>query len=286
MLNGCKSKLRNLILLCLTLIGVTFLWADVAYADKPPSKIVFDSTTTPINVVSFYKSTPETQKDVVSSTLKASKSFYKSNPGFGSYLVLQSEDGTRVLTLTQWKDQASYEAFAAQATASESESYKSESYQTDSYKSASKSYGKKSDYEKEAVAPDRTIVYQIDKTQAAEGVIPGIYGLQTLIQFSDVVANDSEAAPTVIASIEETFENAVKTVPAPHAAILLKGLENGELAMLANWGYSKDELSDPEKLPDIDLTPEAVDELTTSDENLYEVVKVVTPKPPKEKYGS
>jgi len=284
MLNGCKSKLKNLILLCLTFIGVTFLYAGVAYADKPPSKIVFDSTATPINVVSFYKSTPETQKDIVSSTLKASKSFYKSNPGFGSYLVLQSEDGTRVLTLTQWKDQASYEAFAAQATASESAPYKSD--KAESYKSSSKSYGKKSDYEKEAIAPDRTIVYQIDKTQAAEGVIPGIYGLQTLIQFSDVVANDSETAPTVVASIEETFENAVKTVPAPHAAILLKGLENGELAMLANWGYSKDELSDPEKLPDIDLTPEAVDELTTSDENLYEVVKVVTPKLPKEKYGS
>lgn len=59
----------------------------------------FDPPTAAVNVVTIYETSPTTQEDVLD-TLKASKAIKKA-PGFKGLSILQSEDGSRIISLFQ-----------------------------------------------------------------------------------------------------------------------------------------------------------------------------------------
>ena len=114
MVKSLFSRLCQFTLSALLLLAVLTVAPQVAQADKPVTAYAFDPASDSINVAAIYETTAATQKDVVSSLMKSSKSFFKKTPGFGSFSVLQSADGDRVLSLTQWQDAASYNAYLAQ----------------------------------------------------------------------------------------------------------------------------------------------------------------------------
>jgi heme-degrading monooxygenase HmoA len=255
-----NSIALSLMLFLAGLIG----FPETAQADKAPKAALFDPSSTAVNVVNIYETTPTTQKDVVSSVMKSSKSFFKKAAGFNSFSVLQSEDGSRVLTLSQWQTPESYQAFIA-PPAEEPKS------------------SKKEKKEKETVAPTRTLLFEIEQTQAPEGVIPSIRGNATLIEFDEITAEAADDLEKLLSSTEKSLSDVTKVYPAPRSAILFKGVDSPALAVMADWGYSSDEFIDSTKFPTLALN---LDEMTPgagSDQHLYEVVKVIAAKPDKSK---
>lgn len=261
----CFVRQFNTISLSLVLfLAVLICFPGIAQADKAPKLALFDPASTAVNVISIYETTPATQKDIVSDVMKSSKAFFKKAAGFNSFSVLQSEDGSRVLTLSQWQTPEDYQAFLA-PPAEETKS------------------SKKDKKEKVTVAPDRTLLFEIEQTQTPEGMIPSIRGNATLVEFDEITAKAADDLEKLLTSTEKSLAGVTKVYPAPRSAILFKGVDNGALAVLADWGYSRDEFADVTKFPSLALNMDEITPLADSDQRLYEVVKVIAAKPDKSK---
>lgn len=115
-------------------------------------------------------------------SLKSSKSLKKA-PGFNSLSILKSEDGSRVVTLAQWQDLASIQAYKPPVKDSKSSKDKKEKDKKDLV----------------AIAPTKTLVFQIGKTQAAlEGATPAIQGKEAVV---DMYSNRTSVSKPKIAII-------------------------------------------------------------------------------------
>jgi heme-degrading monooxygenase HmoA len=250
-----------LVLVFSTLLG----YPNLALADKAPKAIAFDPASKMVSIAAIYETTPDTQLDAISSVMKSSKSFYKKAPGFGSFLVLKSEDGLRVVTLSQWKDVASYEAFLTPADAS-------------SEKSSKKETSDDEEEESETIAPNKTVTFEIGKVQAPAGVIPSLRGKAALVQFSEIAAKDAADQATVLAAAEQGLVDITKAYPAPKSVVLLRGVDGAEVAVLSNLGYTADEFTDVSKAPTFKLLSEESAALAQNDQHLYEVVAMISPK--------
>ncbi|WAL62025.1 antibiotic biosynthesis monooxygenase [Thermocoleostomius sinensis] len=235
-----------------------------ATADKAPQSMMFDATTDGVTIAAIYETTPDTQKEIVSSVLKSSKSFFKKAPGFSSFSVLQSEDGTRVIALTQWQDAASYEASLTQST---------EDY-------AAKYSKKEKSKDKVTAEPTKTIMFKVEQTLAPPGMKAAIRGKNALVQFSEITANSPDDITTLLTAAEEQLPHITEMYPAPRSAVLLKSVDSADLAMLASWGYVE-EFDDLTLVPTLAVLPDDVSTLTANDEHLYEVMKIIAAKPEK-----
>jgi heme-degrading monooxygenase HmoA len=260
------SKLACLLTLVLSLILGVF--PQVAWADKAEPSVLFDPSGTGISVVTVYETTADTQLDAISDVLKSSKSLYKKMPGFGSFLMLKSEDSTRVITIAQWE---SLDAYNAALAASEESTDSKKSKEASSFKS------KKG---KVAITPARTVVFEIDGVQVPEGLLPGIQGSKTLVQFSEVILDSVDSLPKVLTGAEALLVGKPATYPAPRSVVLFRGVDTPEIALLADWGYSANQVSDVSKLP---VLPVSEMDALEPDQHLYELVKVIAAKPEKTK---
>lgn len=264
-----KHKINGFVLSVVLFLGVIVGYPNVAQADKAVTSVFFDPSSTTVDVANIYETTPTTQKDVISGVMKSSKSFFKATPGFSSFSILKSEDGARVLTLTQWQTPESYQASVAKPTEESSKSSKEESA-----KSSKKEKKEKAD----VIAPTRTVAFKIDKAQAPEGVIPALSGKATLVQFSEITAKAADDKPKLLDSAEKLLTSVTQTYPAPRSAVVLQGMDSAEVALLANWGYSSAEFADLSKLPSLNPLSDDVAALADNDQHLYEVVNVIAPK--------
>ncbi|MFQ3618399.1 MAG: antibiotic biosynthesis monooxygenase [Cyanobacteriota bacterium] len=268
-------------------LGLEFGGAIAAYADKAPQALVFATEPETVSVLSVYETTPDTQLDAVSTVLKSSKAFFKGAEGFKGLSVLQSEDGSRVVALTQWTDAASYEAFMAQPV----EDYTK--YQKEYQKESSK--GGKPPM---AITPAKTEVFELADMQIASGMVPVIRGQGALVQLGEVSVAETEDLPEVLTEVEQALPAVTQMYPAPRSVMLLKAVDDSEAVLMAYWGYAE-EFQDLAQVPAVDVlsglgTVEAGDGEDRGaialqappkiDQHLYKVVNVIAPKPPKQ-YG-
>jgi heme-degrading monooxygenase HmoA len=261
MLIKLSRRLGLWVLSWILLMTVWVISPSPARADKAVKAVALDPGSDMVNVVAIYETTPALQKGIASSVLKTSKSFFKKAPGFNSFAVFQSEDGTRVMTLTQWQDAASYEASLIQPVEDSSKSKKDKT---------------------PAAEPTHVAVYTVDQAQAPAGMMPSIRGKHALIQFSEITATSPADLDKILTTAEASLPSAAELYPAPYSAVLLKGVDDPTIALLANWG-SADEFEDITALPTLSLLPDDVASLAQSDQHLYETVKIVSAKPEKEK---
>ncbi|MBF2087107.1 antibiotic biosynthesis monooxygenase [Thermoleptolyngbya sp. C42_A2020_037] len=259
--------------------------AIAAYADKAPQVLVFDTEPEAVSVLSVYETTPDTQLNAVSTVLKSSKAFFKGAEGFKGLSVLQSEDGSRVVALTQWTDAASYEAFMAQPV----EDYTK--YQKEYQKESSKG-----GQPPMTVTPAKTEVFELADMQIPSGMVPVIRGQGALVQLGEVSVAETEDLPEVLSEVEQALPAVTKMYPAPRSVILLKSVDNSEALLMAYWGYAE-EFQDLAQVPAVDVLSglgavEAEDGEEAGaialpvppkvDQHLYKVVNVIAPKPPKQ----
>ncbi len=269
-------------LLGMSLLGL-LLWLPgaAAWADKVVEPLVFAADGSAIAVISLYETDPTTQADAVKSFYKISKSFYKTIPGFYGLALLSSADGARVMELTQWSDQASYETFQTSLASGTGEEDYTKYYE----KYASAKGGKGKSNEKEAVSlgePFLTASFAIDQVVSPPGMVSAIPGTMALVQLSDVAADTPEHQADLLAVAQATLADLPQLYPSPRTAVLLRGIDTTHIALLANWG-SVAEFSDLDQVPQLTLATEAEDVSFTTDSHLYQTVKVITPKA--EKYG-
>jgi heme-degrading monooxygenase HmoA len=266
------------------LLGLLLLLpSNPALADKAVEPMVFKAGDDAIAVISLYETDPATQADAVKSFYKTTKSFYKTIPGFYGLAFFSSTDGLRAVELSQWADQASYNAFQSSLT-SDGKDY--ETYYAQ-YSKGGKGKGK----DKESTDlgdPLLTTSFAIDQVVAPPGMVASIPGSTALVQISDMTTDTAEHQAKLLVSARAALETIPQLYPAPRTAVLLKGIDTPHIALLTYWG-SAAEFSDPSQVPQIALaTAQSEDDFEkdeaaetvafTTDSHLYQAIKIIAPK--------
>ncbi|MEP0916409.1 antibiotic biosynthesis monooxygenase [Leptolyngbya sp. DQ-M1] len=227
-------KFSAIVLALLLSFSVLLGFPTRAEASKVAKAIAFDPGATAINVVTIYETTPTTQK----STLKSLKSIktYKKIPGFNSAALLQSDDGTRIIALSQWKDLESYQA---------------------------------------ALAPLRTVIFEVGKAQTArENLVPTVKGKEAVVEFSEFKLKSSDDQAKVVANAEKLIPAALLKQPNPQSVILLNSTDSADVALLANWNCTAD-FAEGEKPAEFDTLDAEVAGLVDVEQHLYNVVSIL-----------
>jgi heme-degrading monooxygenase HmoA len=284
-------------------------WVDSGWADKLVQPLVFDGSATTV-ALSIYESTADNQADVVKALLKTSRSFYKPVGGFERFALLTSTDGSRIATLTQWQDAASYDAFQASlATAEDDEDY------TKYYEKFVKERPGSSGLILDPPEPLLSAAFTVDQTAAPPGMMPITIGENALVQMIDVAGRSPEDQGLMLDAARRSLDALPSLYPPPRSALVLQAIDAPYVALLANWGYAT-EFNDVSQLPLIALTMPSlevaaaaegeVDEAISQDasqatepspqpvlsnlenlsldDHLYQLAKVVAPKV--SKYGA
>lgn len=283
-------------LLGICLIGLVWLLPSApAGAEKVAEPIVFDNNA--IAVVSLYETDPTTQAEAVKSFYKLTKSFYKTIPGFFGLAFFSSDDGARVVEFSQWKDQASYEAFQASLTSGAGDKDYTKYYEQYASAKGGKEKGKGKDDAVSLGEPLLTASFVVDQVVSPPGMVAAIPASAALVQISEMATDSPEHQADLLAAAQEALANLPQLYPSPRTTVLLKGIDNNHIALLSNWG-SAAEFSDLTQVPQIALAvPQSevdagadaeedtgASEFTfTTDSHLYQTIKVITPKA--EKYG-
>lgn len=234
-----------------------------AEAMKAMKAIAFDAGATAVNVATIYETTPTTQKSTMKS-LKSTNKALKKAPGFTGSAMLQGDDGTRLIVLSQWQDLASYQAAIAPPPAESSKETKIE-------KAA-------------AIAPSRTVVFEISQAQTVrEGLVPAVKGKQAVVEFSEFKLKAPEDQAKIIASAQKLIPATLSKQPAPQSVVLLNSTDSTDVALMANWNCTAD-FAEGEKPAVFDALDAEVAALVDVDEHLYNVVGIMPAevKKPKE----
>lgn len=245
------THFNALILALIMLLTVLFGYPSNAYADKTIKAIAFDPAAQSVNVAEIYNTTPETQKTAIKSLKPAIKATKKAT-GFNGLTMLKSDDGTQLIVMSQWQDLASYQAYTAPTTAAKSEQKSTP-----------------------AIAPTRTIVFEIAKSQTArENATPTLRGKEAIVQFSDFRLKNPTDSATVVSSVEKMIPAILLKQPAPQSVIELQSSDKIEVALMANWNCTADfvETGAPTS---IDPPDSAISDLITVDQHTYNVIQLM-----------
>ncbi|MGF1520310.1 MAG: hypothetical protein ACFCVB_21260 [Nodosilinea sp.] len=266
------------------LVGLVLLLpGSAAQADKVAEPMVFDADNAAIAIVSLYETDPATQADAVKSFYKTAKSFYKTIPGFYGWAVFSSTDGSRVLELSQWQDQASYDNFHASLVSGGGSADYTKYYEQYAGGKDSKDKEGKGKGGNETVdlgEPFLTMAFAIDQVISPPGMVSAIPGATALVQISDMATDTAEHQADLVAVAHSTLADLSQLYPAPRTTVLLTGIDTTHIALLTHWG-SAAEFTDLEQVPQIALMiadDEAETLSLTTDTHLYKAIKVITPK--------
>ncbi|MEO1067579.1 MAG: hypothetical protein AAFW95_00420 [Cyanobacteria bacterium J06638_6] len=271
MVKGLTQLILGVGILALSLMG------SPAWADKVVEPMRFDASGDAIAVISLYETTPTTQAAGVKAFYKTAKSFYKTIPGFYGLALFSSLDGARVVELSQWQDQTSYEAFKTSLTSGGEEDY------TKYYEKYTSSKGKKDD-DVGLGDPLLTAAFTVEQVISPPGMVSAIPATMALVQISDIAADTIEHQADLAVAAQATLDQLPQLYPSPRTVVVLSGLDTPHLMLLVNWG-SVAEFSEVNQVPQLGLATTAataedeLDEFTPpTDSHLYQTVRVITPK--------
>lgn len=253
MLKILVKRLRTLALLIFLVCSAFGIQPAVAQADKAPPAFSLAPAGDAVNVATIYETTYPDQKSI-KTALKLSKTALKKASGFQGMTIFQSQDGSRVIAMTQWQDLPSFQAYAAAAPTSAG--------------------SKSGSGESNPVLPARTVVFEIAKTATHEGATPTIRGKEAIVEFSEFSLKDPEQHPQVLENVEGLVSSIMEQKPSPQSVVLLKSTDNTEVALLANWNCTAD-FVDMGTPAGFDQPSDDLIAITDTDQRFYNVVKIM-----------
>ncbi len=223
---------------------------------KTPTSFAVNSASSTVMVAAVYETGYSTQKTVVKG-LKAEKATLKKALGFGGMSVLQSEDGLRVVVLSQWQDTASFENYRTSIPSAASTTLKPPS-------------------------PARVTLFKVIKTQTYRtGANPTLRGKEAIVEFSEFSMSDPANTPDIQTDLETMMDQVFQQQPPPQAVVMLQSADPQEFALLANWNCTAD-FEETGKPLGFESNPSALPSLAQSDQRFYSVVRILPANVPKQ----
>ncbi|GBO56384.1 hypothetical protein APA_4720 [Pseudanabaena sp. lw0831] len=223
-------------------------------AGKVMSSLKFDDSSGIVEVIAIYETSYSAQKGIVKS-LKIGNKLIKKSLGFKGFLILQSQDGKHVASLSQWQDLASYQANISTIA-------------TDSNKVNA------ADTLAMPPAPTQTLMFEVATAQTSiAGTSPALRGKEAIVQLTRFTTQKPDTRSHSLNLVEEMIPNILRNQPIPQSVILLKGIDSNDFALMTNWNCSA-MFEDVGKPKAIALSSD-LESLVDDEQNLYNVVTII-----------
>lgn len=194
----------------IVIVGLTIgLLVLMPKAARASTSIALDTANDLVKVATVYKTQPNTQTEVLSKVLEFEESTLPQTPGFTNSSILKGQEGTEVVTLTQWQDLPSFEAY--------SQEYSNNEFYNDK---------------------PQTFVFEVQKTET-RGLKPAI-AESGAIMFSQFKMKDPKKQSELAGIIEQVMPTAFATVPGLQWAAMSPSTDRSTIAMIAQWNSRKD----------------------------------------------
>lgn len=261
MIKTALAYLRALVVSCLLIFLLLIAFVSPVHAGKAMAALAFDSSSEVIEVVSIYKTAYATQKTLMKS-LKVTNKPLKKALGFKGFSLLQSQDGKQIITLAQWSDLESYQAYMPTASAT--------------------SKSPSPDVAVTPPEPNQTLIFRIVSAQTSTlGATPALRGKEAVVRLTQLTPKNPEGRSQVLVNAEQMMASIVQNQPIPQSVILLDSLNNGDVTILTNWNCSAlfEDVGKPQAIAlSSDLT-----ELVDSKQTIYNVTAIIPSEVKKDK---
>ncbi len=251
--------LRALIIPCLLVCLILLSFPSPTQAGKVMSSLKFDTSSGVVEVLTIYETSYSMQKSIMKS-LKVNNKLIKKAAGFKGFSLLQSQDGKQVITISQWQDLASYQAYTPPSTIDPSKATEIAL----------------------PPAPNKTLIFEVVSAQTAiAGATPALRGKEAVVRLTQLALKNPETRSQVLNQVEEIIPSILQNQPIPQSVILLKELDSGDLTLMTNWNCSAmfEDVGKPEAIAlSNDLT-----ELVDSKQSLYNATIIVPAEVKKDK---
>lgn len=240
-------KRLKLIFTCLLVLGFFLAFSNPAQAGGKKA-LEFGAASGTIEVAAIYETSFPAQKSLGKS-LKISNKLMKKADGFKGSSMFQSQDGKQTIAFSQWQDLASYQAYTPTPTTT----------------STSASV---------PPAPTRTLIFEVVSVQTGiNGATPALRGKESVVQFTQFTAKNPDDRSQILSQVQEIIPALLQKQPIPQSILLLKGVENQQIALLSNWNCSAlfADVGEPVAIePSSDLVA-----LADNEQHLYNIVNII-----------
>lgn len=241
----------KILILASLLMLLWMIFPQSAQAGKAMKALAFDGASGTVEVAAIYETSYAAQKGVMKS-LKPSSKLMKKALGFKGTIILRSQDGKQVITLSQWQDLASYQAYTSVAVA-------------DSSTAASAPV---------PPAPTHTFTFEVAATQTSiNGATPALRGKEAVVQVAQFTAKQPDSQSQLLAQVQEMIPALLQKQPIPQSVVLLKKLDSGDVALLTNWNCSA--LFEDVGKPAAIKPSNALIAIADIEQQLYNVVNII-----------
>ncbi len=230
--------------LAVAIIGLTigFLVLNPTSAQAETS-VALDTANNLVKVATVYKTEPQNQTEVLSKVLEFEESTLPQTPGFINSSVLEGQDGTEVIALTQWQDLPSFKAYAQE--------YSNEQLDT---------------------AKPQTFVFEVQKAET-RGLKPAI-AESGAIMFSQFKMKDPQKQSELASIIEQVMPTAFATVPGLQWAAMSPSTDQSTIAMIAQWN-SRQDFESLGQNAGFDQETNYWDSYADNEHDIFDVLKII-----------
>ena len=228
----------------ITIFGLTIgLLVLIPKAAQAATSVALDTTNDFVKVATVYKTQPNNQTEVLSQVLEFEESTLPHTPGFINSSILKGQEGTEVVTLTQWQDLPSFKAYAQE--------YSNEQLDT---------------------AKPQTFVFEVQKAET-RGLKPAI-AESGAIMFSQFKMKDPQKQSELASIIEQVMPTAFATVPGLQWAAMSPSTDQSTIAMIAQWN-SRQDFESLGQNAGFDQETNYWDSYADNEHDIFDVLKII-----------
>ncbi|MBE9064601.1 hypothetical protein [cf. Phormidesmis sp. LEGE 11477] len=223
-------------------VGLLVLMPGIAQAD---TAVPLEDTTGVVNVVTIYPTTPTTQSQVFSEVAKAEETRFENIPGFQDSAILEAQDGSQVVALSQWqgKDLSSFQSYAEEHI-----------------------------LETSTAQTPQTFACQVQHTETKNTSPKFQQG--DAIMFSQFKMKPGKAQSELASTVSQMMPGVLDMMPGLQWAAMCPSTNESTIALLARWD-SREDFESLGKNVGFDQETNYWQAYADNEHGLYDVVKII-----------
>jgi heme-degrading monooxygenase HmoA len=235
-------------------VSITLVLSALLLVPAPTmaaTAVSLDSSNSSVNVATVYKVDKADQEKMLSNVLKSTQADLPAAKGFINAAILNGQDESEIITLSQWQDLPSFQTYIKQ-------------------QSPNSSVGVASPLENRNAT--QTFACQVQHT---EGKVKNIsFNERDTIMFSQFKMKPAKVQSELAAIVSQEMPGVLQMIPGLQWAAMCPSTDKSTIALLARWNSRGDFKSLGQK-PGFEKKSNYWEAYANNEHGLYDVVKVI-----------
>jgi heme-degrading monooxygenase HmoA len=225
------------------MVAITLTLSTLFLMPAAAIAVSLAASDTVINVATVYKVNRAEQAKTLSDVLDSSETTFPKTKGFLNASILNGQDESEVIALSQWKDLSSFQTYAKQQNLSSKN------------------------------AP-QIFACQVQHTETRDQNLS--FGEQDAVMFSQFKMKPDQKQSDLAMIITQEMPGVLQMIPGLQWAAMCPSIDQSTIALIARW-QSRNDFQSLGKEPGFDKETNYWQTYANNEHGLYDVVKVIEP---------